>query len=130
MTHFVTWAMSYDKGHKSELKNNRNYLTNNHTKSKSHHELFIASRMDTRMQSTDTCTHTHPRTRIHTCVRSSMKVISRNHAGMPASGQRVPTGIMHFCLNLHKYIRTYVCTSSQGLVTSQSLHTFYIDNCT
>ena len=44
--HFVTKATPKhyidSKGHKSELQNNRSYLTNP-MKSKSHHQLFMAS---------------------------------------------------------------------------------------
>ena len=49
------------KGNKSELKSNRNYLTN-HTKSKLHHNLFMALKVDT---------HTHT-------VHIPIKVISKN----------------------------------------------------
>ena len=49
------------KGHKSELKSNRNYLTN-HTKSKLYHHLLMALKVDTH---------------IHT-VHIPIKVISKN----------------------------------------------------
>ena len=58
------------KGHKSELKSNRNSLTTN-VKSKSRHLLFMASGVGT---------HTHAHTHACTDTHTHTKVISRNQA--------------------------------------------------